>query len=64
MSKTILVLVRFLSISVAVYLAFAFIAWEIDPSEWTTGWRAIFVTMNCLFGGLAATIAVEQGEMK
>ena len=57
MSKTILALVAFIAANVMVYLAFAFIAWELDPAQWNNGGRAVLVGFGAFFGILSAVAA-------
>lgn len=59
MSKTILALVAFIAANVMVYLAFAFIAWELDPSQWHQDGRVIFVAFGAMFGVVCA-LAVKE----
>jgi nitrous oxide reductase accessory protein NosL len=57
MSKSIF---AFVAVNVIVYLAFAFISWEPNASNWTEGERALFVMFGAMFGGISAA-AVTPG---
>jgi hypothetical protein len=57
MSKMILALVAFISTNVLLYLAFAFIAWELDPSQWSNGGRAVLAALGMFLGILSAIAA-------
>jgi predicted membrane protein len=54
MSKMILALAAFVAVNVLLYLAFAFIVWELDPSQWNPDGRLVLVVFGVVFGGLAA----------
>jgi hypothetical protein len=47
----------FIAVNVFVYLAFAFVAWEINPADWTNGGRAAGVLLGSMLGCLGAIAA-------
>lgn len=49
---------------VVVYLAFAFVLWELDPHEWGRGGRAIFVAAEVIIGILVSGVLshVDSGD--
>jgi hypothetical protein len=49
--------IAFIAVNVFVYLAFAFIAWEIDPANWTEAGRATGVLLGSMLGSLGAIAA-------
>ena len=51
--------IAFTVVNALAFLAFAFIAWDINPANWTEGTRAISVLLGSLFGALGALIAVD-----
>lgn len=57
MTKMILALVAFIAANVLLYLGFAFIAWELDPSQWSNGGRASLVVLGTFFGIFSAVVA-------
>lgn len=59
MTKNILALAAFIAGNVLVYLAFAFIVWELDASQWNLDGRLALVVLGGIFGGLAA-LAVKE----
>ena len=52
----------FITSNVVLYLAFAFIAWEINPANWDAGGRALAVIFGAMFGAFsaAATNGIEK----
>ena len=59
MTKLILGLLAFIAANVMVYLAFAFMAWELDPSRWHQDGRVVFVAFGAMFGVVSA-LAVKE----
>ena len=59
MTKMILSLIAFIAANMLVYLAFAFIAWELDPSQWHQDGRVIFVAFGAMLGVFSA-LAVKE----
>jgi hypothetical protein len=49
----------FIAANVVIYLGLAFIAWEINPANWTTGGRLLCLLYGGLFGVFAALTAGE-----
>ncbi len=49
----------FMAANVVIYLAFAFIGWEINPANWTNGGRALCLLFGGLFGFATALAAGE-----
>ena len=47
----------FTVVNALAFLAFAFIAWDINPANWTEGMRALGVLLGALFGALGVLIA-------
>lgn len=56
----------FITGNVVLYLAFAFIAWEINPANWNSGGRALAVVFGAMVGVLLAVMAMGHkfGETK
>jgi hypothetical protein len=46
--------------NVVLYLAFAFIAWEINPANWNSGGRALAVVLGAVVGALLAVMAMDH----
>ena len=56
----------FIAGNVVLYLAFAFIAWEINPANWNSGGRALAVVFGATTGVLLAALVMNPnlGETK
>ena len=56
----------FITGNVVLYLAFAFVAWEINPANWNSGGRALAVVFGAAVGVLLAVMAMDHkfGETK
>jgi hypothetical protein len=56
----------FIAGNVMLYLAFAFIAWEINPANWNSGGRALAVVFGATTGVLLAVLVMKPnlGETK
>jgi hypothetical protein len=56
----------FIAGNVVLYLAFAFVAWEINPANWNSGGRALALVLGAATGILLAAMAVDPklGETK
>jgi len=56
----------FITGNVVLYLAFAFIAWEINPANWNSGGRALAVVFGAMVGVLLAALVMNPklGETK
>jgi len=56
----------FIAGNVVLYLAFAFIAWEINPANWDSGGRALAVVFGAGVGVLLAVLVMnpKSGEFK
>ena len=56
----------FIAGNVVLYLAFAFIAWEINPANWNSGGRALAVVFGATTGVLLAVLVMNPnlGETK
>ena len=54
MTKMFPPLVAFVAAYLLMYLAFAFIAWELDPSQWNKDGRFVFVALGAALGVVAA----------
>lgn len=59
MNKNILALAAFVAGNVLMYLACAFIVWELDPSQWNPDGRFVFVIFGVMCGAIAA-LAVKE----
>jgi hypothetical protein len=46
----------FIAANAIVFLAFAFVTWEINPANWEAGTRALSVIIGPMFGSLGALI--------
>jgi hypothetical protein len=49
--------IAFIVVNAFAFLAFAFIAWDINPANWTEDMRALGVLLGSLLGALGAIIA-------
>jgi hypothetical protein len=49
--------IAFIVVNAIVFLAFAFVTWEINPANWEVGTRALSVIIGPMFGSLGAIIA-------
>jgi hypothetical protein len=56
----------FIAGNVVLYLAFAFIAWEINPENWNSEGRALAVVFGAEVGVLLAALVMnpKSGEFK
>jgi hypothetical protein len=60
MNKIIFAVAALITAFVMVYLAIAFIVWELDPSQWNQIVRFVFVQAGVGFGGIAAFLVKEN----
>jgi Na+/H+-dicarboxylate symporter len=58
MREILFAIVWVFSVCLAVYLAFAFVSWQFNPSKWSELWRFAFVALSGVFGVLVALVVV------
>jgi hypothetical protein len=57
MSKLFRPIIAFVAANALLYLGFAFIAWQLDPSQWHQDMRVIFVALGVMLGAFAALLS-------